>query len=346
MVQIVKAEEAVGLPLAYDITEIRPGEFKGTAFRQGHIIQEKDISYLHRLGKEHLFVLKMGSDQVAEQAAYDRVHENDAAVSLANALCGEGVEWTGPPREGKIHLMAMRDGLLKVDVKGMIRFNEMGEIMCATRHTNSLISKGTEVGFMHVVPLFVSRSTVEKGERIAKNGIGILRVLPIRKSIVGVMITGNEVYYGRIEDRFEALIRKKVEAYGGDILDVVILPDDDERIAAAALDLIDRGADTLIATGGMSVDPDDRTRSGLLKAGTSEVLPGAMFMIGDLGGIPVFGIPSGGLKGKTSIFDIVYPRIMAGDRLSRNDIAGMGHGGLCLKCETCRFPDCPFGKGS
>ncbi len=337
MVQIVRVEEAIGLPLAHDITEIRPGELRGVAFRRGHIVEYEDIGHLHKLGKDHLFVLKIESDQV---------HEEDAVVSLANALCGEGVGCTHPPREGKISLLAMRDGLLKVDVEALSSFNELGEIMCATRHSNSLVSTGMEVGFTRVNPLLVSRSTVDDAARIAQSTMGTLRVLPIRKSKAGVMITGNEVYYGRIEDRFEAIIRKKIEGFGGSILDVVMLPDDDGKIAAAALDLIDRGADALVVVGGMSVDPDDRSRFGLLRAGASAVLPGAMFMIADLDGVPVFGIPSGGMSAKVSIFDIVYPRIMAGDHLSRKDVAGMGHGGLCLKCKTCRYPDCPYGKGS
>lgn len=337
MIQIVKAEESVGLALAHDITEIVPGESKNVAFRRGHVVEQEDISRLLRLGKDHIFVLKAEPDQV---------HEDDAAQSLANALCGDGVGWTGPFREGKISLTAMIDGLLKVDVEALCSINELGEIMCVTRHTNSLISKGTEVGFTRAVPLLVSRRVVDEAVRIAKDSVGILRVLPVRKAKVGLIITGNEVYHGRIEDRFEAVVRKRVDRFGGVIMDVVIVPDDEEGIAAAALDLVERGADALIAVGGMSVDPDDKTRFGLRRAGASEVLPGAMFMIAYINEIPVFGIPSGGMSARGSVFDIVYPRIMAGDRLSRRDVAKMAYGGFCLKCETCRFPDCPFGKGS
>ncbi len=340
---MVRVEEAIGQPLAHDITEIRPGEFKGPAFRRGHIVKGDDVTHLRRLGKDHLYILKVEPDQL---------HEDDAAISIADALCGEGVGWTEKPREGKISLRAQLDGLLKVDVDALNAFNELGEVMCATRHTNSVVSKGQQVAATRAIPLLIDRSVVEEAVRIAKRDERILRVVPLRESTVGVLITGNEVYYGRIEDKFEPIVRKKVEALKGVVLDTVFLPDDDERIAGAAVDLIDRGADVLITTGGMSVDPDDRTRFALQKAGAqnliygSAVLPGAMFMLASLRDVPVLGIPACGLFAAATIFDIIYPRILAGDRITRKEIARIGHGGLCLKCDTCHYPSCPFGKGN
>ncbi len=340
---MVRVEEAIGQPLAHDITEIRPGEFKGPAFRRGHIVKGDDVTHLRRLGKDHLYILKVEPDQL---------HEDDAAISIADALCGEGVGWTEKPREGKISLRAKLDGLLKVDVDALNAFNELGEVMCATRHTNSVVSKGQQVAATRAIPLLIDRSVVEEAVRIAKRDERILRVVPLRESTVGVLITGNEVYYGRIEDKFEPIVRKKVEALKGVVLDTVFLPDDDERIAGAAVDLIDRGADVLITTGGMSVDPDDRTRFALQKAGAqnliygSAVLPGAMFMLASLRDVPVLGIPACGLFAAATIFDIIYPRILAGDRITRKEIARIGHGGLCLKCDTCHYPSCPFGKGN
>ncbi len=343
MIQVICVEEAVGKALAHDVTEIRPGEFKGPAFRRGHIMRTEDIEHLRRLGKEHVYILEPTPNQV---------HEDDAAVGIASALCGEGVCWKGAPREGKISLQAARDGLLKIDVAALCRFNELGEVMCATRHTNTLVLKGDKVGATRAIPLLIDHSIVEEAVTVAQQSAGVLRVLPLRQVKAGILITGNEVYHGRIEDRFEPIIRRKVEALNGIIMDVAFLPDDDEQIAACALEFIDRGAEILITTGGMSVDPDDRTRFGLLKAGAldmlygSAVLPGAMFMIAKLKDVPVLGIPACGLFAQTTIFDLIYPRILAGDSITRKDLAVLGHGGLCLKCDPCRFPNCPFGKAS
>jgi molybdopterin biosynthesis enzyme len=169
---------------------------------------------------------------------------------------------------------------------------------------------------------------------------------------VGVLITGNEVYYGRIQDRFEPVIRKKVETLGGSVLKVEFLPDEDDRIAAAAMDMVRLGADVLITTGGMSVDPDDRTRFGLSRAGAedmlygSAVLPGAMFMIAKVGNVPVLGIPACGLHAVATVFDLIYPRVLAGEKITRKDIARLGHGGMCLQCQTCHYPYCSFGKAN
>lgn len=342
MIQVVKIEDAVGYPLAHDITEIRPGQFKGAAFLKGQILKDQDLDHLRRLGKNHLYILKTGRNQM---------HEDEAAVAIADALCGEGVHWSGAPREGKLSLKATRDGLLKVDIAALMQFNLLGEVMCASRHTNSCVSRGDTVAATRAIPLVVDRTTVDAAVAAAgsaKNGV--LRVLPMQKASVGVMITGNEVYYGHIQDKFEPIIREKVAGLGGRVLEVVILPDDDEMIAAAASRLCNAGANLLITTGGMSVDPDDRTRYGLQKAGAcdmvygSAVLPGAMFMICYLDKIPVLGIPACGMFASRTILDLIYPRVLAGEKITRTDVAALGHGGLCLKCKSCTFPVCPFGK--
>lgn len=343
MIQVINVEDAIGMPLAHDITEIRPGQFKGPAFHRGHIVRHDDVDHLRRLGKDHLFILKTESDQM---------HEDDAVQAMADALCGEGVTWDGPPKEGKLRLEATRDGLLKVDVDTLVDFNALGDVMCATMHTNTVVSKGTRVAATRAIPLVIERLTVEKAVRIAGRRPGVLRVVPLKRADVGVLITGNEVYHGRIEDRFEKIIRSKVEALKGTVLDVVFLPDDDDRIAEAALDLKRRGADILITTGGMSVDPDDRTRYALEKAGAREmiygsaVLPGAMFMVTQLDQVPVLGIPACGLYSPVTIFDLIYPRVLAGEKITRRDIAKLGHGGMCLQCKVCHFPNCSFGKAA
>jgi hypothetical protein len=343
MIQVVKIEDAVGFPLAHDITEIRPGEFKGAAFQKGQILARRDLDHLRRLGKNHLYILKTERNQM---------HEDEAAVAIANALCGDGVYWSGAPREGKISLKASRDGLLKVDTDALMQFNLLGEVMCATLHTNTRVHKGDHVAATRAIPLVVMRSIVDAAVAAAQSaGHGVLRVLPMQRANVGVMITGNEVYYGHIQDKFEPVIREKVAAMGGRVLEVVFMPDDDQRIADTAVRLCDTGADLLITTGGMSVDPDDRTRHALKKAGASDmvygaaVLPGAMFMVTYLNKIPVLGIPACGMYASTTILDLIYPRVLAGEKITRKEVAMLGHGGLCLKCKSCTFPLCSFGKG-
>lgn len=341
MIRTVPVEEAVGMALAHDITEIRPGEFKGAAFRRGHVVRCHDLEHLKRLGKEHLYVL---------DPAEDEMHEDDAALALAEALCGEGVIPQGIPKEGKVDLRAGRDGLLHVEVEALLRFNSLGEVMCATRHTHTLVKRGQVVGATRAIPLLIPRDRVEEAVRIARNASGILKVRVLRRVLAGVLITGNEVYSGRVRDRFAPVISQKVEALGGRVLEIRFVPDDDEKIAQSAHELISAGADIIITTGGMSVDPDDRTRRALERAGATHILygsaalPGAMFLVAELRGIPVLGVPACGLYHRATVFDLIYPRILAGDRITRRDLAALGHGGLCLHCDACRFPVCPFGK--
>lgn len=312
MKQVVALEEAIGYPLAHDITEIRPGEFKGAAFHKGHVLKADDLPLLRNLGKNHLYII---------QTEDNEMHEDDAAEMLATSLVGQGVGWEGAPREGKITIKAERDGLLKVDSEALARFNMFGEVMCATRHTNTLVKKGDIVAATRAIPLVVEREIVAQAVQAAlASETKILNVLPIRHPKVSVLITGDEVFHGRIEDKFEKVIRKKVVDLGGQILDVQFAPDDDEVICRKALELVSGGAELLITTGGMSVDADDRTRFAMAQAGISDivygspVLPGAMFMVAYMGDIPVLGIPACGMYASRTILDLIYPRILAGEK--------------------------------
>lgn len=333
--------EAVGTVLAHDITEIRPGEFKGRAFRKGHIIRKEDVSHLQRLGKENLFVLHIADDEM---------HEDDAAYALAHALMGEGVKVKGEPKEGKINIIAETDGLLKINRDALLAFNMLGDIMCATLHDNTVVKKGQTVAGTRAIPLIVKRDVVEAAVSIGVNAGNIIRVRPVRKPKAGVVITGNEVYHGRIKDAFAPVITEKIKAVGGEIAGIYYAPDDEAFIGARLRELIKAGADLLITTGGMSVDADDVTRFAIRELGVehitygSAVLPGAMFLVAYLGDIPILGIPACGMYAKTTIFDLILPRILAGEKVGRRELAELGHGGLCMKCGECRYPVCPFGK--
>ncbi len=337
----IPVARAVGTILAHDITEIRPGEFKGRVFKKGHLIREEDVCHLQRLGKEHLYVL-----QVAE----DEIHENDAAFSLATALMGEGVAIKGEPKEGKISIVAERDGLLTIDRDALLAFNMLGEVMAATLHTNTLVKKGQTVAGTRAIPLVVKKAVVDAAVAIGERAGQIIRVREIRKPKVGVVITGNEVYNGKIKDAFAPVITRKMEDIGGELVGVYYAPDNKAFIVDRLRELLKAGADLLITTGGMSVDPDDVTRFAIQELGATDitygsaVLPGAMFLIAYLGAVPIIGIPACGMYAKTTIFDLLLPRILAGDRIGRKEVAALGHGGLCLKCDVCRYPVCPFGK--
>jgi len=342
MKQVVTLEEAIGFPLAHDITEIRPGEFKGVAFQKGHILALSDLDQLRKLGKNNLYVLKPEDDEM---------HEDEAAEALAKTLCGNGVSWHDAPKEGKITLKSTIDGLFKVDVDALMQFNMQGDVMCATRHTNTMVKKGETVAATRAIPLVVARNKVQTAiDAAERSGGKVLRVIPIQQPKVSVLITGNEVFYGLIKDKFEAVITKKVIELGGEILEVIFLPDDDDMISEAAAVQLEKGADLLITTGGMSVDADDRTRHAMQKAGIQDVvygtpvLPGAMFMVAYLGRVPVLGIPACGMYASRTILDLIYPRVLAGEKITRQEIAKLGHGGLCLNCKSCTYPICPFGK--
>lgn len=366
----IPVEKAVGTVLAHDITEIRPGEFKGTAFKKGHVLKEEDICRLQKLGKENLFVLDIADDEM---------HEDEAAYAIAGSLMGEGVSIKGEPREGKIDIIAERDGLLKIDKEALCSFNKLGEVMCATLHDNTVVKRGQTVAGTRAIPLVVKKNIVERAVGICGYTGGILQVKKLRSPKVGIVITGNEVYYGRIKDAFAPVITKKIEAYTGKIIGLYYAPDDASYIEARLRELVAAGADLLITTGGMSVDPDDITRFAIKKLGATEmtygsaVLPGAMFLAAylkkvqsskfkvqrqetatqnnniehgtlNLELIPILGIPACGMYAATTVFDLVLPRILAGERIGRTELAELGHGGLCLKCEPCRYPVCPFGK--
>ncbi len=341
--ETIAVAEAVGSVLAHDITEIRQGEFKGRAFRKGHIIRDEDICRLKRLGKEHLFVMKVAEDEM---------HENDAAFTLSNALMGDGVAIQGEPSEGKINLVAKHDGLLKVNRDKLLSFNMLGEVMCASLHDNTVVKEGRVLGGVRAIPLVVKRDIVEKAVDVASEPLHeeVFSVKKIRKPRAGVVITGNEVYEGTIKDAFKPIISKKVQDFGGEIVGTYYAPDDKSFITQRLEELLNAGADMLITTGGMSVDPDDVTRFAIRSLGAEDllygaaVLPGAMFMLGYIGEVPVLGIPACGMFHSITVLDLVMPRVLAGERLTRRDIAEMGHGGLCLNCPECSYPVCPFGK--
>jgi len=337
----IPVEEAVGTVLPHDVTRIVRGEFKGAAFKKGHIIRAEDVAALKDLGKNHIYVLELGSAEI---------HENEAAELLARALSGPGVAVSGSPVEGKLNLVAENTGLLRVETEPLFRFNLLGEVMCATLHDRTPVTAGQQVAGTRLIPLVGSRSLVTEAARIAADSGGIISVLPLPAVKAGLVITGSEVFHGRIKDAFAPVLREKLAGLGSEVIKVAFAPDHVATIAAEIKGCLAAGAELIITSGGMSVDPDDVTRQGIAAAGAGEmtygtpVLPGAMFMVGYIGPVPVLGLPACGMFSRITVLDLVLPRILLGEKIGREELARLGHGGLCRQCQNCRFPVCDFGR--
>ena len=336
----VKVEDAVGMVLCHDITKIVPGEFKGRAFKKGHIIRAEDIPVLLSLGKDHIYVWEMNSGDV---------HENDAGIRLAQAVRGAGISLT-EPSEGKVQLIAEYDGMCTIDEDLLYQINLVDDMVVASRNNYRPVKKGDVVAGVRVIPLMINNEKLKQVEEIARDK-DVISILPFKEHKVGIVVTGNEVYYGRVKDCFSSVIRKKVEDYGSKVIGQLIVPDDADQIAAAINKLISQGANLIMASGGMSVDPDDVTPSGIRQTGAdiisygAPVLPGAMMLAAYLSEIPILGLPGCVMYHKTTVFDLLLTLVICGHKITRPLIARLGLGGLCLNCEECRYPNCSFGTG-
>ncbi len=335
----VPVREAVGMVLCHDMTRIVPGQSKGPAFRKGHVVTEDDIVPLLEIGKEHVYVLTLDRGQI---------HENEAAERIARAAAGQGLTPT-PVCEGRVNLRAA-PGLLRVDVAALDAINSIEDVVLATLHTGQQITAPRDVAGTRVVPLVVDEAVVARVEAICAQHYPVIEVKPFRPLRVGVVTTGSEVYSGRIEDKFGPVVREKFRALGSTVVGQRFCSDDPDMTRDAILSFIAEGAQLVVVTGGMSVDPDDRTPTAIRSTGAEVVtygaptFPGAMFLLSYLGEVPVLGLPGCVMYHRASIFDLVVPRILAGERPTRADITTMGHGGFCAGCGECRYPVCPFGK--
>jgi molybdenum cofactor synthesis domain-containing protein len=341
MIHAIAIQEAVGCVLAHDVTRIIPGKEKGPAFKKGHIIRQEEIPDFLKIGKERIYVLDLKPGVL---------HENEAARRISRAAAGPGIKLT-PPSEGRVNLIAETTGLLTVDVEALTRINAIGQIVFASLHTHQQVKAGQAVAGTRVVPLVIEESPIRQTEAIGAKARPVIQVKPFKSFRVGLVTTGSEVYHGRIEDAFGPVIQEKIKALGSQVIRQILVSDDQEMTVAAIHALIAEGAEMVMVTGGMSVDPDDQTPASIRAAGGdvitygAPVFPGAMFMLATIDGIPVAGLPGCVMYYQASIFDLVVPRLLAGETVSREDIATMGHGGFCSGCKRCRYPLCGFGKG-
>ena len=336
----MNVRDAVGQVLCHDITQIIVGEKKGPVFRKGHIIREEDIPVLLSVGKEHVYVWEHNEHML---------HENEAAEILRQICQGPGMH-ASEVKEGKVELTADMDGLLKIRKEGLAAVNCLGQMMIATRHGNFPVREGDKLAGTRIIPLVIEKEKMEAA-RQAAGPDPLLYVLPFTRKKAGVVTTGSEVFHGRIKDTFTPVLEKKLAEYGVEIIDHQICDDDHEMITKAILSQIEKGAELVLCTGGMSVDPDDRTPLAIRNTGArivsygAPVLPGAMFLLGYYKEkIPVAGLPGCVMYAGRTIFDLVLPRLLAGDMINAQELADLGEGGLCLNCSVCTFPNCGFGK--
>ena len=336
----IRIEDSVGCILSHDVTKIVPGEFKGRLFKKGHVIREEDIPKLLDIGKEHIYVWEPKKGQL---------HENDAAIRVKDLVLGQGCYISEEIKEGKIDFFANTQGIVKINKDLLLKLNLLGEIIVSTIHNNTPVKKGEKIGATRVIPLIIDEKKILEAEKIIKEKIISVEEIKPKKAVL--ITTGNEVYKGRIKDAFLPVMKEKLEYYGSEIVKQVILPDNKEMITENLLKAIEEDkVDMIICTGGMSVDPDDVTPSaikdcnGEIVTYGAPVLPGAMFLLAYYKNIPILGVPSCAMYSKRTIFDLVLPRILADEKLSFEDIARFGNGGMCLNCEICSFPHCSFGK--
>ncbi|MBP2627861.1 MAG: MoeA [Firmicutes bacterium] len=341
-VQTIKVEDAVGKVLSHDITRVVKDDSKEAAFRKGHVIKEEDVPELLKLGKENIFILDLDSGDV---------HEDEAGIRLGRFFAGSGVIWNGP-KESRVNLFAECDGLLKINVHALEAINDLPDVVLSTLPNNTVVKKGELLAGTKVIPLVVEEKMVSAAENIILQAGWVVKVIPFKKVNVGVVITGSEVYKKRIRDEFGPVLTEKVESFGSTILGIEYAPDDMEVIAGKIKKMSDDGAEIIFVTGGMSVDPDDVTPNAIRLTGASvekygaPALPGAMFMLAYLNDIPIMGVPACGMFFKITIIDLILPRLLVGERVTRKDIVALAHGGLCRACPQCSYPNCTFGKGT
>lgn len=339
--KLIDTKDAVGHVLCHDITQIIRGVTKDAVFRKGHVVTEEDIPVLLSVGKEHLYVWEKDENML---------HEDEAAQILFDVCKNDNI-LPSAVKEGKIECIAGIDGLFKVDVERLEAVNSIDDIMIATRHTNFPVKKGDKLAGTRIIPLVIEKSRMEEVRRAAGDR-PLMELKPFLRKKVGIVTTGGEVFHGRIQDAFGPVLREKMARYDAEVLGQTIVDDKEEMIREAILSYLERGADLVLCSGGMSVDPDDVTPSAIRSAGArivtygAPVLPGAMFLLSYTpAGVPILGLPGCVMYNDATVFDLVLPRIMAGEVLEKRDLARLGHGGFCLQCKPCTFPHCGFGRG-
>lgn len=337
--KIIDVKEAIGQVLCHDMTQIIPGKTKDARFRKGHIIKEEDIPVLLSMGKKNIYVYEMNENML---------HENDAAIMLKNMCINENM-YESEIKEGKLEIKSSIRGYFRVDKERLEKANMTDDITIATIKDGN-VEKDQKIAGMRVIPLVIEK---EKLLRLQKE-IGdksLFEILPYRIKKFGLVVTGSEVYNKIIEDKFAPVIEKKLSDFNVEMIDKIYCDDDLDMIKSAILKLKSLGAELICCSGGMSVDPDDKTPDAIKESGAKVItygtpfLPGAMFLLGYFDdGTPVLGLPGCVMYARNTVFDVYLPKVLAKIKLSKKDFAHLGYGGLCKQCDVCHFPNCTFGN--
>jgi formylmethanofuran dehydrogenase subunit E len=341
--KIVSVKQVAGKRVLHDMTQIVPGIVKGPAFHRGQLIRAGDICRLQQMGRQYVYI----EEKKSEHKGW--IHEDDAALAFAKHMAGNGVGFQETPREGKIKLHATRDGLLVADIDRLEAFNLTNGAICASRKSFDVVAQRDEIAATRTIPLYMPEDDFQTA-MVLLSSAPLFNVLPLRQARVGILVTGTEIFRGLVNDSFIPIIQAKVASYGCEVLETMIVPDDRKEICKGVKQILKSGVDLLVTTAGLSVDPDDVTRQGLIDAGCSDllygapILPGAMTLLAKIDKIQVIGVPACGLYHKTTSFDVLLPRLLAGLTITRNDLAILGHGAFCQDCPICTFPKCSFGK--
>jgi len=333
-------EESVGQILAYDITEVnREKGIKKRAYKRGHVIQADEVDHLKSLGRKTVFI---------EDGEDGGVHEDDAAKMTAPLAAGDNISFDEAPSEGKVGFYADVAGVFKVDEKRLYDINYLGIPSMPTIHNNLGVKKGDSVAAFRIIPLVCEQEIMDKIREILKEPLFYIE--PYKVKNCSLLITGSEVYEGIIQDGFRPVIEAKLKKYGVELAEYEIVPDKLDVVRDAVKRLAS-GADMVITTGGTSVDPDDITSQALADAGViyemkgTPLQPGNNFTVGYLDDTPVCAVPAAALHFTATSLDILMPRMLAGEKITKADLAKLAHGGLCHFCKKCVYPICPFGRG-
>ncbi len=338
----IRVEDAVGQTLCHDMTGIDKKGVKRTMFKRGQVILAEDVPTLKDIGKNHIYIWEPDAGEV---------HEDDAALALAEVICGDNLSFNEKPNEGKIQIKAAVDGIFRINREALRSINSVEDYTVACLMNNSRVDKDQKLCGLRIVPLVTKQENVEKAVKIAKENAPVFSVLPFKPLRCGVIVTGSEVYHGRIEDKFGPVMKKKLQSYGADVMDIVKCPDDTDRILEAIEEYKNRGAELVVLTGGMSVDPDDVTPTAIRQSGAKLVTqgvpmqPGNMLTMAYLDETMLVGVPGAALNFPITSIDVFLPQIFAGLVITKDEIAGYGEGGFCSNCDICRYPKCYFGHG-
>ena len=337
----LETEKAVGKILCHDMTQIIKGVHKGPRFKKGHVIREEDVPVLLSMGKHRIYLLDLDADEL---------HEEEAGLRVAKAVAGAGLTIKGPS-EGRFDLIAERTGLLKINARSLLKLNGIPQIAVVTLHDLTPVQKGERVAGAKVVPLVIKKKYVERVEKHAAGTFPVITVVPYKKLKVAGVITGREICESRIEDGFGPVLHDKAKAFDLAPPEITYVVDEKEKIARAIMEHLHRGAELVLVTGGMSVDPDDVTPAGIRMTGAkiirygAPVMPGVMFLMAYHGDIPIIGVPGCAMYADTTILDLLLPRVLTGEKITAAEIVKFGHGGLCRNCADCVYPNCALGKG-